>query len=189
MKAVIQIWVVLGIIFLAGAASAEEETKQRSTAYPPVALADILDSVSKKTGRVFLTGPRVPADVVVGQLKAKDISYASMLIVLYNNDLAAFTVGEITNIVHAARVRQHSLPFVNEDDDSIADYEWVHRIVEVRNGHAPQYVPLLRPLLPQMAHLVADKGSNSLIIVGRYSNTKRLIAIIEAMDKHSTRQD
>jgi len=189
MKTVIQVWVVLGVFFLAGAAEAQEETKQSSTAYPPVPLADILDSVSKKTGRVFLTDSRVQADVVVGQLKAKDITYSSLLIVLFNNGLAATTIGDITNITPGATARHHLVPIVHEEDDAIADYEWVQRIIKVENGAAGRFVPILRPLLPQMAHLVADPASNSIIMIGRYGNTKRLDAIIKEIDKRTPAQN
>jgi general secretion pathway protein D len=182
-------WIVLCVVALATSATADDKVEQGASAYPPVPLADVLDAVSRQTGRVFLTSPHVPADVVIGQLEARDISYASLLIVLYNNELAAVHVGEVTNIIHASRIRQYALPILNEDDDSIPEYEWVSRVVEVKNGPATRYVPILRPLLPQMAHLVADSESNTVLIVGRYANIKRLGALLEAMDKPGPAQD
>lgn len=189
MNHIVQSWIVLCVVALATSATADDEVEQRPSAYTPVPLADVLDAVSRKTGRVFLTSPHVPADVVVGQLEAKDVSYASLLIVLYNNELAAVRVGEVTNIVHASRIRQYALPILTEDDDSIPEYEWVSRILDVKNGPATRYVPLLRPLLPQMAHLVADPASNTVLIVDRYGNTKRVGALLEAMDKPGPTQD
>jgi len=189
MKTVVQTWIVFCVVALASSAGAAEQAEQRASAYPPVPLADILESVSQQTGRVFLTDHRVPAEVVVGQLKVKDISYAYLLIILFNNGLAAVHVDDIVNIVPAPIIRTYALPTVHEDDDSIAEYEWVSRIVEVKNGPATQYVPILRPMLPQMAHLVADSASNSILIAGRYGNTKRLVAIIKEMDKRTTPRD
>lgn len=189
MKRIVQTWIVLCVFFVAAPAGAEEEKAQRDEAYPPVQLATILETVSKKTGRVFLTGSDVPGEIVVGQLKTKDITYSSLLIILFNNELAAVAAGDITNIVHAARVRQHALPVVLEDDDTIDDYEWVTRIVEVKNAHAPQLVPILRPMVPQMGHLVAHAGSNTMIIGARYDNAKRLADIISRIDARSTKQE
>ncbi len=189
MKRFVQSWIVLCVFTLATTAAADDKVEQQASAYAAVPLAEILDAVSKQTGQVFLASPHVPASVVVGQLKAKDISYASLLIILYNNELAAVRVGEITNIVHASRIRQYALPILTEDDDSIPEYEWVSRILDVKNGPATRYVPLLRPLLPQMAHLVADPASNTVLIVDRYGNTKRLGALLEAMDKPGPTQD
>ena len=189
MKRFVQSWIVLCVFALATSAAADDDKQQQASAYAAVPLAEILDAVSKQTGRVFFASPYVPENVVVGQLKAKDISYSSLLIILYNNELAAVRVGEVTNIVHASRIRQHPLPILREDDDSIPEYEWVSRIFDVKNGPATRYVPLLRPLLPQMAHLVADPASNTVLVVGRYGNTKRLGALLEAMDKPGPTQD
>ena len=188
MKRFLQAWIVLSVLALATAAHADDERQQQGPAYAAVPLADILDVVSRDTGRVFLTSPHVPATVVVGQLGAKNIDYDTLLIVLFNNELAAVRVGDVTNIVHASRVRQHALPIVASDDASIADYEWVSRVIDVENGPATRYVPLLRPLLPQMAHLVADPGSNTILIVGRYGSIKQLAALVSAMDKRSTQR-
>ena len=189
MNRIAKSWIVLCVVALATSATADDEVEQRVSAYPPVPLADVLDAVSRETGRVFLTSPHVPADVVIGQLKASDISYASLLIILYNNELAAVHVGDVTNVIHASRIRQYAVPILQEDDDSIPEYEWVSRVVEVKNGPATRYVPLLRPLLPQMAHLVVDPGSNTILIVGRYANIKRLVSLVGEMDKHYTAQD
>lgn len=188
MNRIVQIWILLGVLSVAGQAIADDEAMQHASAYPAVPLAEVLDAISKQTGRVFLTDARVPAEVVVGQLKVKDITYASLLIVLHNNGLAAVSVGDIANIIPAPIVRTYALPLIDEDNDSIAEYEWVSRIVEVKNRPAPQYVPILRPLLPQMAHLVADADSNTILIAGRYGNTKRLVSIIKEMDKRITPQ-
>lgn len=182
MKQFVQTWIVLCAFVLAGPAAAEKDADQHFSAYPPVPLADVLESVSKKTGRVFLVKSHAPAEVVVGQIATRDITYESLLIVLDNNGLAAVTVGDLTNIVNSAHIRQYATPTLHENDDSIAEYEWVSRIVTVKNLHAPALVPILRPMLPQMGHLVADANSNTILMTGRYGNTKRLASIVADMD-------
>jgi len=47
---------------------------------------------------------------------------------------------------------------------------------------AAQLVPILRPLLPQYAHLAALPYENTLLIVDRYANVKRIEAIVKALD-------
>ena len=188
MNRIAQVWIVLIAVVLAAPAYAETEKGQHHGAYPPVQLAAILESVSKKTGRVFLTDNEVPGDIVVGQLPAKDLTYSTLLIVLFNNGLAAVTVGDVTNIVVAARIRQHALPTIFADDDSIDDYEWVTRVVEVKNTNAAQLVPILRPMVPKMGHLVAHADSNTLVIAARYDNSKRLADIISRIDARATQQ-
>ena len=186
MNRIVQVWIALFAVALAAPANADTEKGQQYGAYPPVQLATILDSVSKKTGRVFLTEDEVPGDIVVGQLQAKDLTYSTLLIVLFNNGLAAVTVGDVTNIVVAARVRQQALPIIFEDDNTIDGYEWVTRIVVVSNTNAAQLVPILRPMVPQMGHLVAHTGSNTLVIAARYDNAKRLADIISQIDARAT---
>ena len=43
-------------------------------------------------------------------------------------------------------------------------------------------VPILRPLLPQSAHLAAHADSNRLIVMDRYENIQRITEIIRALD-------
>ena len=186
MKRIVQFSIVFFAVALSAPVTADAEKGQHYGAYPPVQLATVLESVSKKTGRVFLTEAEIPSDIVVGQLQAKDLNYSTLLIVLFNNGLAAVTVGDVTNIVAAARVRQHALPIILEDNDAIDGYEWVTRVVEVRNTNAAQLVPILRPLVPQMGHLVAHTGSNTLVIAARYDNAKRLAKIISRIDSRAT---
>ena len=186
MNRIVQISIVLIAVALTAPAIADAEKGQHFGAYPPVQLATVLETVGKKTGRVFLTEDGVPSEIVVGQLQAKDLTYSTLLIVLFNNNLAAVTVGDVTNIVDAARVRQHALPIILEDNDAIDGYEWVTRVVEVRNTNAAQLVPILRPMVPQMGHLVAHTGSNTLVIAARYDNAKRLADIISRIDARAT---
>ena len=65
----------------------------------------------------------------------------------------------------------------------MADDEWVTRTVRLQHIDAVQTVPLLRPLLPQQGHLAAVPASNTLILVDRYGNTRRVLELLRAMDK------
>ena len=94
---------------------------------PTTPLADVLDSVSKKSGKQFLIDHRVQPEVVVGQLRSKDVTYSSLLIILRNNDLAAATIGEFVNIVPSGAIRQYPLPVLYEDDDKS---HFLDRVVE-----------------------------------------------------------
>src|SRR5690606_3798254 len=53
----------------------------------------------------------------------------------------------------------------------------------VRNINAAQLVPILRPLMPQQAHLVASQGGNALILSDRASNVNRIMRIIQRIDQ------
>jgi len=157
-----------------------------SAATQNVTLQTLLQQQTQATGRRFVVDPKVSAQlrVVSG---SETGSWPAVLAVLRVNGLAAYTTGGITNVITDADIRSQPLPVVTADDAAIADDEWVTRTVAVRYLDAAQLVPVLRPLLPQAGHLSAIVGSNALLIVDRYANTRRLIATLREMDKPPAR--
>src|SRR5262249_47722671 len=111
------------------------------------------------------------------------IDYATLLTILNNNGLAAVNIGGIENIVPVSLVRGYALPIVNQDSASIPDTAWVTRVFQTKNIDPAQLVPVLRPMIPQEGHLVAVSSTNSLIIVDRYANVRRMQQLVAAMDK------
>ncbi len=59
----------------------------------------------------------------------------------------------------------------------------VTEVIDVKNLSASQLVPILRPMVPQYAHLVAYPASNILIISDRASNVNRMMRIIRRIDQ------
>lgn len=165
-----------------GNAAAEETEK--AAAYPRIPLADILEIVSKRAAKTFLVDARVSPDVVVGQIKLRNSTYASLLSILRNNELAAVSIGGVTSIVPVAAIRQYALPLLFDDDDSILDEEWVTRVIHSQNAAAAaaMMVPIMRPLLPKQGHMAAHPTSNSIIIVARYANVRRITKMILELD-------
>lgn len=157
-----------------------------------VPLEDLLDVVRKSSGKVFLVDSQVGPTVVVGQPRARDITYSMLLKVLSNNGLAAVSAPEATSIVPVNRIRQYPLPLLFENDDSIDDDEWVTRVVQLENTNASQLVPIMRPLLPQPGHMAAHADSNTLTLVDRYANVRRIVdmalVIDEAAKKRQSQQ-
>lgn len=161
---------------------AESQDHAASVSLPTVALADVLDAVSEKSGRKFLIDRRAQSEVVIGQLRPKDVDYPSLLVILRNNDLAAVTIGEFANIVAGPDIRQYPLPVLYEDDDSIDGEEWVTRVIQLKNAPAETLVPIMRPLLPRAGHLAAHPMSNTILIVDRYANVRRVTGMILGLD-------
>ena len=155
--------------------------------FPTADLADLLREVERKSSKSFLVDARVPEKVVVGTYDPKRVTYPVLLSILRNNGCAAVTVQGVVNVIPSALVRTYPLPIVNKDDGSIAEEEWITRIIRVKQAEAAQLVPILRPLLPQEAHLAAMAPSNSLIIADRYANVKRITEIVQALDVAPTR--
>lgn len=197
MKHTVVIVVASVLAFLVvGAHGAENEDLARSmerteaSAFPRERLGELLDTVAKKSGRTFLVQAEVPSTVVVGQPRARDITYSMLLKILRNNGLAAVTDGDVTSIIPVAKIRQYPLPLLFEDDDTLDSEEWVTRVISLEKATATQMVPIMRPLLPQQGHLVANAQSNTVVIVDRHANVRRVVRIIAEMDSSSpARQD
>ena len=155
------------------------------SALPTIALSDLLESVARKSNKEFLVDSRVPAEVVIGQLDWQDVSYALLHTVLRNNELAAVTVQGKVNVVPVAAIRQYPLPILHEDHVAFADDEWVMRILRPKRVNAALMVAILRPLLPKQGHLSGVPQSNTLTIIGRYANVRRIVEMVEDMDEHT----
>ncbi|MFQ6004363.1 MAG: secretin N-terminal domain-containing protein [Woeseia sp.] len=149
---------------------------------PKTPLAEILESVSKKSGKKFLVDHRVRPSVVVGQPRPKDVSYSSLLQILRNNGLAGVAIDDVVNVVPVGMVRQYPLPVLFDDDPSTDGEEWVTRIIKLENAHAPTLIPIMRPLLPQAGHMAAYPMSNTILIVDRYANVRRVTEMISRID-------
>lgn len=152
------------------------------TAMPRESLEDVLTAVADREGLQFVVDVRVPAEVVVGQVRVRDLNYAVLLTVLANNGLAAVTIDNVISIVPVNVVRQYALPLLTEPDNSVADMEWVSWVMQLKNVPAAETVPIVRPLLPQAGHLSANPTSNSILIVDRYANVQRVTKILQQLD-------
>ncbi len=56
-------------------------------------------------------------------------------------------------------------------------------LVRPKNACAPQLVPVLRPLMPQRAHMAADTQSGTIILNDSAGNVRRIADIIEKLDR------
>jgi len=155
------------------------------TAQPTIELSQLLESGSRKSGKMFLVDNRVPAEVVVGQLIWRDMTYPLLLSVLRNNGLAAATVEGTVSIVPVASIRQYALPVVKKDDDTIADDEWVMRTIISERISAPMLVPIVRPLMPSAGLVAGIPESNALIVIARYANVRRITQLVHDMDQRA----
>jgi type II secretory pathway component GspD/PulD (secretin) len=151
-------------------------------AHPTVPLQPLLDRVARDSKKEFLVDRRVATEIFLGGVEQGDVAYPVLLSILRANGLAAVDIEGKVNIVPAYDVRSYATPIVPNDDNRIAADEWVTRILVTTNVDAPFLVPILRPLLPQEAHLAA-MAPNRLIIMDRYANVKRITAIVKSLDQ------
>jgi general secretion pathway protein D len=70
-----------------------------------------------------------------------------------------------------------------ENQDLLSNDEYVTQVIRLDNISAAKLIPVLRPLVPQQAHMAAYAPSNAIIISDIRSNIGRIVEIIERMDR------
>jgi general secretion pathway protein D len=144
----------------------------------------LIATVSEITGKNFIIGPNVQGKVTVVSstpMKADEI-YDTFLSVLRVNGYAAIPSGSMIKIVPEATAQQDGSAGLDGNGRRHETDELVTQIVPVRHVSASELVPILRPLMPQGAQLIAHPGSNSLVISDRAGNVQRLASIIARID-------
>jgi general secretion pathway protein D len=100
--------------------------------------------------------------------------------VLSVNGFAAVPAGDVIKLVPDVNAKQNAVPF---DLTSKAKGEaLVTRVIMLDNTNANELVPVIRPLLPQFAHLAAINGANALIISDHANNIHEIERLIKSLD-------
>ncbi|HTI94886.1 MAG TPA: type II secretion system secretin GspD [Rudaea sp.] len=143
----------------------------------------LIATVSEITGKNFIVGPNVQGKVTVISARPMrpDEIYDVFLSVLRVHGYAAIASGSMIKIVPETVAQQDGSGGLNGTHQHETD-ELVTQIVPVKHVSATELVPILRPLMPQGAQLIAHPASNSLVISDRAGNVERMISIIQRID-------
>jgi general secretion pathway protein D len=76
---------------------------------------------------------------------------------------------------------------VLEGGDALGNDEYVTQVIRLENVSAAKLIPVLRPLVPQQAHMAAYAPSNAIIISDVRSNINRILEVIDRMDQSAVR--
>ena len=97
--------------------------------------------------------------------------------------MITFTQGGIVNVIPDAIARQVPVPVMAAGDSRVADDELVTSVVQVTNLCVAHAVPVLRPMMPQYAHLAAYPATGTMLIVDRAANVRRITDLLARLDK------
>lgn len=153
-----------------------------SSAAAGTPLVQLIEAVSKKTGKNFILDPRVSGNAMLIGIDPAKLTYADLLTVLQVNGYAAIESGGLVRVIPDSAGRSAPSPLINGNDKH-PDAEIVTRVMKVKSVSSMQLVPILRSLLPQSAHLAAYPCTNELLIVDSYANVRRIEGIVASMDK------
>ena len=149
-----------------------------------VEIGQVIDAVAQVTGKTIIPDPRVRANVTMLSQTAMtpDAFYEAFLALLSVHNFVAVESGGIIKILPDANARQ--MPNIDLPDNVRGGSdELITQVISVQNVNAAQLVPVLRPLMPQSAHLAAYPGGNILIISDHAVNVNRVMRIIRRIDQ------
>jgi general secretion pathway protein D len=148
---------------------------------PGIPIHTVIRAVAKRTGKKVIIDPKVRGNVQLLGEEASSVTYNELLVILQSQGFAAVEGGGFVRVIPEAIVRQSALPLV-VGTATYPDAQYVAMVIPVRKVPAATLVPLLRPLLPQQAHLAAAICSNTLLIVDTFANIRRIEYLIAALD-------
>lgn len=146
-----------------------------------IPIEKIIATVAHKANRRFLVDPRVDARVHLIGEEPSQVSYNELLTILQLNGYITSQSNGFILVMPDANARALAQPTLTKSQ-TYPDAQVVNYTFQIQNVPAAQLVPILRPLLPQYAHLAAFPCSNTLLMVDRYANVKRIEAIIKNLD-------
>jgi len=148
-----------------------------------IEMIDLIDKVAKRTGKQFIVDPRVRAVVAKAGLDLEKVDYAKLLAILTIHQFAAYESNGVVKVLPDASARQLPIAVTTEIPPTALDDEYVTVMVTAKNMCMAQAVPVLRPLMPQAAHMAAFVQSNTLIISDHAANARRIVDMVERLDK------
>jgi general secretion pathway protein D len=180
-------WALAVVLALPVLAPAAEQTSApcsaaSSASGPDIEMADLIDKVAKRTGKQFIVDPRVRAQVSSAGLDFEKVDYAKLLAILTVHQFGAYEANGIVRVEPDANARQFPIPVTTEISPNALDDEYVTVLITAKNMCVTQAVPVLRPLMPQAAHMAAYGQSNTLIISDHVANARRIIDMVNRLD-------
>lgn len=151
-------------------------------------ISALVSEVAEATGKNFVVDPRVKGTITVISSKplSADGLYELFLGVLGVNGFAAVGNGGVIKIVPDSNAKQMAVPV--DVDFRQKGEALVTRVIALENGNAVELVPVLRPMMPQFAHLAAIPAANALVVSDHANNVERLVDIIRQLDGSDSEQ-
>jgi general secretion pathway protein D len=147
-------------------------------------IGELISRFAKRSGKQFIVDPRVRGPVPLAGMDPDRVGYDKLLAILTVNQLAAVTEGDWIIVVPDVNARQLPTPVYTERNFRAgAPDEIATLVLPVKGICAAQIVPVLRPLMPQAAHMAAYPDMNTLILSDHASNLHRIVTVIDALER------
>ncbi|MCR9183807.1 MAG: type II secretion system secretin GspD [Halieaceae bacterium] len=152
-------------------------------------IQELIKFVAEATETTIVVDPAVKGKVKV--VSSKPVSrtelYDLFLSILEVHGYTAVRSGGVVRVIQSKDARSAPVT-VRDDEGRRGNDEYVTQVMRLKNISAAKLIPVLRPLVPQQAHMAAYAPSNAIIISDVASNIDRIAAIIERMDRTATQE-
>jgi general secretion pathway protein D len=163
------------------AAEPEQPTPRRTDG---ISLTQLIERSAARLNKRFIVDPRVRGEAILVGIDPEKISYRELQAVLsVHGFITTQERNGVIEIIPDAIARQVPTPLIGDRAANVGDDEYVTRAMEAGTLEAGKLVPILRPLLPQQAHMVADGQTNTLIVVASYADVRRIESIVNELKK------
>jgi len=152
-------------------------------------IQELIKFVADATGTTIVVDPTVKGKVRVVSSKPVSASelYQLFLSILEVHGYTAVRSGEVVRVIQNKDARSAAVG-VSDGKSSLTSDEYVTAVIRLDNISAAKLIPVLRPLVPQQAHMAAYAPSNAIIISDISANIDKIRDIIERMDKSAVQQ-
>jgi general secretion pathway protein D len=139
----------------------------------------LIERLSDEMNREFVVDGASLNSMAGWSTAGDDADYDTLQALLRGAGMATIEVGDQIRIIPSANMRSEPSQILQEDDRRVSDHTIVTRVIAVDRISPAQLVPILRPMMPQEAQLGAVSDTNSLIIIDRYDNVRRITQVID----------
>ena len=154
-------------------------------------IQELIKFVAEVTDTTIIVDPQVKGKVKVVSSKPIKTTelYSLFLSILEVHGYTAIRSGDVIRILENKDARSKPVPVTDPDDASNATSdEYVTQVIRLENISAAKLIPVLRPLVPQQAHMAAYTPSNAIVISDIASNISRINALISQMDQSAIQE-
>ncbi|MEP0203492.1 MAG: type II secretion system secretin GspD [Halioglobus sp.] len=152
-------------------------------------IQELIKFVADATGTTIVVDPAVKGKVKVVSSKpvSSDELYDLFLSILDVHGYTAVRSGGVVRVIQNKDARSAPVA-VRDNQPGQTNDEYVTQVIRLDNISAAKLIPVLRPLVPQQAHMAAYAPSNAIIISDVSSNIDRIRDIIERMDNSAVQE-
>jgi general secretion pathway protein D len=152
-------------------------------------IQELIKFVAEVTDTTIVVDPAVKGKVKVVSTKPVSASelYELFLSILEVHGYTAVRSGNVVRVIPSKDARSSAVT-VRDKSDGETSEEYVTQVIRLENISAAKLIPVLRPLVPQQAHMAAYAPSNAIIISDVSANIDKISDIIQRMDQSAVQE-